>query len=144
MWKVHRKALNKAFNPKSLQSFLPIFREKVKYLVRNIGEKVDDDYFDISPFIHACTLDMVCGKWTNGSEAQVLLEPSLLLIELPLVPKTQKLDHSEFLSQKLIWFMLNCNLVIAVATTMGAEIEAQNGKNADFVEALGKWVMTLY
>lgn len=62
---------------------MPIFCDKVKYLVRNLGEKVDDDYFDITPMVHACTLEMVC------------------------------------------------------ATTLGANIEAQNGKNADYVEALG-------
>lgn len=28
----------------------------------------------------------------------------------------------------------------SVATTLGANIEAQNGKNADYVEALGKQV----
>lgn len=62
VWKPHRKILSGAFNLKILQSFVPIFNSKVKYLVRNMGEKVGQDYFDITPMMHACTLDMICGE----------------------------------------------------------------------------------
>lgn len=62
VWRSHRKVLNTTFNLKILQSFIPIFCEKVKFLVRNLESKVDDDYFDITPMLHACSLEMVCGK----------------------------------------------------------------------------------
>lgn len=61
-WRSHRKMLNNAFNLKILQSFVPIFNEKVEYLIRNLNDRVNDDYFDITPMIHACTLEMICGK----------------------------------------------------------------------------------
>lgn len=57
-----RKPLNKAFNPKILESFMPVFNEKVKFLIRNLEEKLNKDYFDVTPFIYNCTLDMVCGE----------------------------------------------------------------------------------
>lgn len=64
IWKPQRKILNTAFNIRILQSFIPIFNAKVAYLVRNIGEKLDDDAFDISELIFACTLDMVCCEYS--------------------------------------------------------------------------------
>lgn len=64
IWKPQRKILNTAFNIRILQSFIPIFNAKVTYLVRNIGEKVEDDAFDISELMFACTLDMVCCKYS--------------------------------------------------------------------------------
>lgn len=62
VWKHDRKSLGTAFNLKILQSFVPIFNAKVKHLVRNISLKVGQGYFDITPMIHACTLDMICGE----------------------------------------------------------------------------------
>lgn len=62
VWRSHRKVLNTTFNLKILQSFIPIFCEKVQYLVRNLESKVNDDYFDITPMLHACSLEMVCGN----------------------------------------------------------------------------------
>lgn len=64
IWKPQRKILNTAFNIRILQSFIPIFNAKVTYLVRNIGERVGKDAFDISELMFACTLDMVCCKYT--------------------------------------------------------------------------------
>lgn len=62
IWKPHRKILNTTFNLKILQSFVPIFCEKVKHLVRNLGDKINEDYFDITPMVHTCALEMVCGE----------------------------------------------------------------------------------
>lgn len=62
IWSPQRKVLNKAFNLKILESFIPIFNEKVKYLIRNLGKQVQRDDFEITPLIYHCTLDMVCGK----------------------------------------------------------------------------------
>lgn len=65
IWRSHRKVLNTTFNLKILQSFIPIFNEKVKCLVCNLEDKLNDDYFDITPMLHACSLEMVCGKKKN-------------------------------------------------------------------------------
>lgn len=42
---------------------MPIFNEKVKLLIRNLDEKVSEGQFDITPMMHACTLDMICGEF---------------------------------------------------------------------------------
>lgn len=55
--------LNTAFNLKILQSFIPVFYEKVKYLVRNLEAREGEQPFDITPMVHACALEMVCGKY---------------------------------------------------------------------------------
>lgn len=65
VWRSHRKVLNTTFNLKILQSFIPIFCKKVQYLVRNLESKVNDDYFDITAMLHACSLEMICGN-KNG------------------------------------------------------------------------------
>lgn len=72
IWKPHRKILNTTFNMKILQSFVPIFCEKVKYLVRNLGDKVDSDYFDITSMVHTCALEMVCGKLIESIDLDVI------------------------------------------------------------------------
>lgn len=61
--------------------------------------------------IHACALEMVCGE---------LAACLLFLIHSPEIPI----------------FCLNVEFI--PATTLGADIEAQNGKNAEYVEAIGK------
>lgn len=111
VWRPQRKILNTAFNLKILQSFIPIFCEKVQHLVRNLREKEDEDAFDITPMVHACALEMVCG-------------------ELAIC--------SFFQSMEILSFFFNVEFI--PATTLGADIEAQNGKNAEYVEAIGKWV----
>ncbi|KAJ6648114.1 Cytochrome P450 4g1, partial [Pseudolycoriella hygida] len=60
IWKPQRKILNAAFNIHILQTFIPIFNEKVKYLSQNIDCFVDKGIFDILQLLHACTLDMIC------------------------------------------------------------------------------------
>lgn len=59
-----------------LQSFIPIFNEKVQRLVRNLDPMVDKPLFDITPLMHTCTLEMVCGKFmliTTGIRGIVYL-----------------------------------------------------------------------
>lgn len=60
MWKMHRKYLNPCFNPKLLQSFLPIFNKKSKILADRLKVKLGKDEFDVYNFIGKCTLDMIC------------------------------------------------------------------------------------
>lgn len=65
IWKPMRKLLNSAFNIRILQSFFPVFNEKVTYLIRNIDRQVGEGTFDILKLLHSCTLDMVCCKFTK-------------------------------------------------------------------------------
>uniref|UniRef100_A0A336K189 CSON006028 protein n=1 Tax=Culicoides sonorensis TaxID=179676 RepID=A0A336K189_CULSO len=61
MWKTHRKYLNPCFNPKLLQSFLPIFNQKSRVMADRLATKLGEDEFDIYTTIGRCTLDMICG-----------------------------------------------------------------------------------
>lgn len=56
--------MNPSFNLKILQSFVPIFNEKAKFMLNKLDEQAGNANFDILPFMNACTLDMVCGKLT--------------------------------------------------------------------------------
>lgn len=56
--------MNPTFNHKILSSFVPIFNQKVEVLAMNLDGKINtSEMFDISPYLFACTLDMVCGKY---------------------------------------------------------------------------------
>lgn len=68
--------------------------------------------------LHACSLEMVCGN-KNGF---LFLDFYFILI---------------LMCSKKVIFKIDD---IFEATTLGADIEAQNGKNSDYVEALGKCV----
>lgn len=63
VWKPIRKLLNPCFNLKILQSFVPIFNEKTNLMLSNLDKEVNSGIFDISQYIFACTLDMVCGTF---------------------------------------------------------------------------------
>ncbi|XP_031632678.1 uncharacterized protein LOC116346652 [Contarinia nasturtii] len=59
-WKPVRKLLNPMFNLKTLQSFIPIFNEKTKYLVKELEKEVGKSAFDIMTYAEDCTLDEIC------------------------------------------------------------------------------------
>lgn len=61
-WKPIRKLLNPTFNLKILQSFVPIFNDKTKIMLENLDREAGNLNFDLSQYMHACTLDMVCGE----------------------------------------------------------------------------------
>ncbi|XP_037041326.1 cytochrome P450 4C1-like isoform X1 [Bradysia coprophila] len=61
VWRPHRKMLNSTFNFNILNSFLPIFNDKAKLMVTNMEKELGKDQFDVSTYLFACTLDMVCG-----------------------------------------------------------------------------------
>ncbi|KAJ6644468.1 Cytochrome P450 4c21 [Pseudolycoriella hygida] len=60
IWRPNRKLLNPTFNFNILNSFIPIFNDKANLAVRNLEKELGNDYFDISKYLFACTLDMVC------------------------------------------------------------------------------------
>lgn len=61
-WKPIRKLLNPTFNLKILQSFVPIFNDKTNIMLENLDKEAGNPNFDLSKYMHACTLDMVCGE----------------------------------------------------------------------------------
>lgn len=60
-WRPIRKLLNSTFNLKILQSFVPIFNDKTKIMLEILDKEAENSNFDLSKYMHACTLDMVCG-----------------------------------------------------------------------------------
>lgn len=60
-WRPIRKLLNSTFNLKILQSFVPIFNDKTNIMLENLDNEAGNSNFDLSKYMHACTLDMVCG-----------------------------------------------------------------------------------
>lgn len=62
-WKPVRKSLNAAFNMKVLQSFVPIFHEKSIVLSEKLARNINGMPFDISDYMYACALDMVCCEY---------------------------------------------------------------------------------
>lgn len=67
MWKKDRRVINPTFNNRILQSFVPIFNEKVDILVDTLqANAADGRPFDVADNIFACTLEMVCGESNGG------------------------------------------------------------------------------
>ncbi|XP_049536673.1 cytochrome P450 4g15-like [Anopheles darlingi] len=65
-WRLHRKLIQPSFNLSILQSFVPLFEQKVNIMIRNLDAKVDKrEAFDIYRFTARCTLDMVCVRTVN-------------------------------------------------------------------------------
>ncbi|KAI4462793.1 cytochrome p450 family 4 [Holotrichia oblita] len=59
-WHRHRKLLTPAFHFKILESFMPIFLEKSKLLVKLLEKEADGKTtFNIFPYITHCTLDII-------------------------------------------------------------------------------------
>lgn len=69
-WKPIRKLLNPSFNLKILQSFVPIFNDKTNIMLEKLDKEAGNPCFDLSQYMHACTLDMVCGKCKMGSQLE--------------------------------------------------------------------------
>lgn len=56
------------FNLKTLQSFLPIFNEKTKDLVNEVGKNVGKhDAFDILPYANFCTFYELWCKYERAT-----------------------------------------------------------------------------
>lgn len=54
--------MNPSFNLKVLQSFIPVFNEKVKVLIKNLDKEIGNGEFDVLPYVNWSTLDAICGK----------------------------------------------------------------------------------
>lgn len=72
IWRPQRKMLNSTFNVRILNSFIPIFNEKTAIMIENLKANIGGEAFDISKYMFACTLDMVCGKYLPIRRAFVL------------------------------------------------------------------------
>ncbi|KXJ78231.1 hypothetical protein RP20_CCG005056 [Aedes albopictus] len=61
VWKLHRKTLNSTFNIRILNSFLPIFNDSTRKLIKLLDQQADTGKsFDILILFTHCTLGMVC------------------------------------------------------------------------------------
>jgi cytochrome P450 family 4 len=60
-WRVHRKIINPTFNPKMLQSFLPIFVEKTDHMIKSLSKRVGDEEFDLMAETMQCSMATIFG-----------------------------------------------------------------------------------
>lgn len=55
-----------------MTSFIPTFNKRTKAMVDNLEQQlIDQNTFDISKNIYACTLDMVCGKFICDKNTKI-------------------------------------------------------------------------
>lgn len=59
-WRIHRRLIMPAFNPKILQSFVEIFDKHSRILVKNLESEIDGEEFDVFKLISVCTLNTIC------------------------------------------------------------------------------------
>ncbi|EDW67259.1 probable cytochrome P450 313a4 isoform X1 [Drosophila virilis] len=69
-WSVHRKLLNPAFGHKVLLSFLPIFNNETKALLKLFDTLVDDGEKDLIPYLQYFTLG-IATQTTMGSDVKL-------------------------------------------------------------------------
>ncbi|CAO1411048.1 unnamed protein product [Diamesa serratosioi] len=75
LWRSHRKLLNPSFNATILQSFLPIFNEKSKMLVKVLAKHLNQGEFDVYDAIAACTLESLLST-SLGLEKDIQNDPN--------------------------------------------------------------------
>ncbi|XP_034940513.1 cytochrome P450 4C1-like [Chelonus insularis] len=59
-WKVHRKLISPAFNPRILESFIDIILTQTNILIKKLDAEVDREEFEFLPYMSLCTLDIIC------------------------------------------------------------------------------------
>lgn len=74
LWKTHRKLLNPSFYVKILQSFIPVFNEKSKVMVKVMEQYLNKGEFDVYHHMSACTLETLLST-SIGLEKDVQSEP---------------------------------------------------------------------
>ena len=74
LWKVHRKLINPSFYIKVLQSFIPVFNEKSKVMVKCLKRYLNQGEFDVYHHMSACTLETLLST-SIGLEKDVQSEP---------------------------------------------------------------------
>ena len=67
-WRVQRRLIQPAFNPKILRSYIDIFERHSKILVQNMSVKLNRDEFEILPYFSTFALNSVIGKYFYTSE----------------------------------------------------------------------------
>lgn len=72
IWRPHRRALNTAFNPKMLQSYMPLLNEKTRILMKVI-EKHGTGDIDLYHILFICLIDMIT-RTTMGVEMNLQSE----------------------------------------------------------------------
>lgn len=120
VWKPIRKLLNPCFNLKILQSFVPIFNDKTNLMLNNLKKEVGTGPFDVAQYLHACTLDMVCGQYINE------------------FPSSRLWSYLKLRSFPLWCFNYIYSLPKIQATTMGYNVDVQLDKNMDFLKSIEK------
>lgn len=59
-WHKRRKLITPTFHYRILEDFLPVFQEQAEILASILDNYVDEEAFDICPFLTRCTLDIIC------------------------------------------------------------------------------------
>lgn len=54
-----RKSLNPSFNPKVLQSFVPIFNEKSFLLIEKLSDRIGESNVEMIEYMLGATMDMI-------------------------------------------------------------------------------------
>ena len=75
LWRRHRKHLNPAFYPTILQSFLPIFNNKSRILMKVLANHLNKDEFDVYHSISGCTLEALLST-SMGLEKDIQNDPN--------------------------------------------------------------------
>lgn len=61
-WKIHRKLLNPSFQYNVINSFMNIFNENGKRLLKRLYQMKDDEVFDAFEVLTTYSMNMICGK----------------------------------------------------------------------------------
>lgn len=80
--------MNPTFNLQVLKSFLPIFNQRSKSIVKNIGKEVGKPAFNVLTHAEVCTLDSICGEKSKSMFKDFFFQKSvnqlLFLVQQPL------------------------------------------------------------
>lgn len=61
-WHAMRKIITPTFHFKILEKFCEVFDKQSTILVDCLEKYVNEDSFDVVPYITNCALDVICGK----------------------------------------------------------------------------------
>ena len=61
-WHPRRKILTPAFHFKILEDFIDVFNEQSAVLAKRREREMDNDSFNVFPYVTLATLDIVCGR----------------------------------------------------------------------------------
>ena len=75
LWRSHRKLLSPSFYPVILQSFLPIFNEKARMLVKVLANHLNKGLIDVYRPLSGCTLEAILST-SIGLEKDIQNDPN--------------------------------------------------------------------